>query len=216
MKKLFIVLVIAGAAAVILFATHGKKDDGQQTTSASTELQEVVSAKSSAEVYEYLTQEDSKRTQMYLYTMGNQIVRKALLDYEELSPEVLIEICKNFNLDTEREKCSITNAIIRADLSKDQRWELAQIRQYPIQRGILQREDLDADLLLFILRMNMGEDSVLDFDNVQIKHELSTIVFEMPYLTVQQKLELDSFGLEAVSQAVRAREEKINAKGAEG
>ena len=216
MKKI-ITLGIFTLALIIMFAGCSKADNQAQQSAETTyafsdedeyRLSLAQKAESYAEIFDILQANDSEEFQIALANLDSHIVQEALLNYENLSSNALIAICENPkspNLQNSYIKHCFENAICNANLTSEQELQIAKTNKQPMQMGILCRENLSGDALIYLLKSNNTLNWVINLNHYQIK----TVVYKQVInvsLNLEQKEKLKELDIYNVNQALKERE----------
>lgn len=218
MRK-FITLGIFTLALIIMFTGCSKADSQAQqsaeTTYAFSEEDEyrlslAQKAESYAEVFDILQANDSEEFQIALANIDNHIVQEALLNYKNLSTTALIAICENFkspNLQNSYTKSYFENAICNANLTPEQELQIAKTNKYPMQMGILCRQNLSGDALIYLIESNNTLNWVINLNHFQTKEIVYNQVINVN-LNLEQKEKLKELDIYNVNKALKEREKR--------
>ena len=217
MKKITIMLTVFALAMIILLTGCSKADDQAQSSAKTSysfsekdeySLSLAQKAESYAQVFEILKANDSEEFQIALAKLDNNIVQEALLNYENLSTNALIVICENPkspNIEQYAIKSYFENAICNAELTPEQEVKIAKTNKYPMQMGILCREDLSSEALIYLVESNNTFNYVINLEYFQIRDVVYNQIIRVP-LTVEEKEKLGNLDISYVDDALKEKE----------
>ena len=212
MKKILLAALVI-FACVFFIVRWGQAEKPAELSNEEKYLVELVELSQKAEsyqdVYFILEKSDSELMQMELSKVDNPIVQLALLNYENLSANALVNMCENphkdLNLKTPEIKESFISAITKTDLDKEQELRIAKVKEYAMQIGILSREKISAETLIQVLTLNNNEFNwVINLENEEVKQHIYNHILKVS-LTSKQEKQLKNMNISYVSHALEAR-----------
>lgn len=211
--KTFVLTSILILAVFFLVGCSEQSKEGNKATADSVSQEEYLlglaeKADTYAEVFEILKINNSKEFQLSLANSESNIVQEALLNYEQLAPEALIAICedpKMPNIEAANVKQYFVNAICNANLTEEQELRIAKTNKHPMQLGIIQRPELKAEALMYILKTNNEWDWVLNINHFQTRRVVYQQILNVS-LSTEQKEELKNLDNYNITKALQEKE----------
>ena len=210
MKKFLLFTLIVIACLFIFVRWNQAEDFPAELSDEDKHLVELSQkAESFDEIYFILEKNDSEIMQMELSKVDNPIVQQALLNYENLSANTLVNICQNphedLNLKHQEIKIWFVDAISEAELNEEQEMSIAKIKEYAMQIGILSRERISAETLIQILNLNDNQFNwVINLENEDVKKFVYNHILKVS-LTSKQEEQLENMDISYVTHALKAR-----------
>lgn len=217
MKK-FVIIITSIITCLLIFSGCGNSpqiSDDYDSLSSQEEycLKLAKEAKSYEEVLSILQENDSAKFQVALAKLENNIVQEAMLGYDKLNSEALIIICETphmRNINYYKTRDLFVDAIVSANLTSEQEVRIVKTNKYPMQLGVLSRDSLNGDALIYILEYNNNNIfAPLNIDYVENKDLIFQQVLKTS-LTLEQKEKLRKLNVSIVNDALVKREIKSN------
>lgn len=208
--KRFLLFTLIVIACLFVFV---RCNQAEHSTELSDEDKYLVELSQKAESFEdiffILEKNDSEIMQMELSKVDNPIVQLALLNYENLSANALVNICENPHKDLNLKHTDIKHyfisAISKTKLNEEQELCIAKVKEYAMQIGILSREKISAETLIQVLNLNNNEFNwVINLNNSEVKEHIYNHILKVS-LTSKQKKQLENMDITYVNYALEAR-----------
>ena len=219
MKKNFFVIVTIGVLVLSLVGCSNKAKEAhtikvELSKEEKYDLDLAKKAENQQEVLEILERRDSKNFQMALAKSDSSIVQETLLSYDGIYAEALVEICKNPcipNIYYYAIRNSFISAIGDANLTVEQEIEIVKTEEYPMQLGVLCRQDLSVEALIYLLETNNKFNATLNLNQYRNKEYIVKQIARLD-LTLEQKEKLQCLNIDIVNEALLAKENAIAVK----
>ena len=118
---------------------------------------------------------------------------------------------KNFQMALAKSDSSFISAIGDANLTVEQEIEIVKTEEYPMQLGVLCRQDLSVEALIYLLETNNKFNATLNLNQYRNKEYIVKQIARLD-LTLEQKEKLQSLNIDIVNEALLAKENAIAVK----
>lgn len=210
MRKILTVFITFVFMFILVGCNQMTAEDSTQNDGLTSE-QEILlelAKENEADVSKVLRRDSSKEFQSAL-AKTNGRVQEALIQYEGLNPEVLVEICQNpkfANIDYHETKKLLIDAIKNADLTPEQEMQILKTDKSQMHLGILSRKNLNAESLIYLLERNNTFWFVINVENNPQIGELVTKHILSGDFNTEQILELKALDIRYIDEALLERE----------